>query len=364
MYPTCDLCDRVSTTDDHCSECGHELDRVDVEAVPRATANPRVELTPFAAVAAPLRAEHRADLRALAEWALAHGRPHDVDSAAFCIDVLDRFRSDGVLVLNRRDVNHLISCDLRNRSSMERTLLPDELMRDVWTVVRFLHDTGRLGPDSDPLGPLLEPMQCYGGLDDDGEPRPDGVDIDYACQCYLPYDPGCPPGLAQRIVGTSYQDDEFFEFVVHADLVARSADVPFSSYKPLIRLSRRLRATNSVFDLDIDEFDHLGRVPADGNVPELWLYSLAPVRRRGFDALALDEHGHGWRAKRHWGRKRGFRWMSVSDREAIGWCGLASHQPRWGRDERLDAEWREEEDVQLRVVSGDEESAFAPAPGE
>ena len=53
---------------------------------------------------------------------------------------------------------------------------------------------------SAPLAALREPLQCYGGLDGNGERRPDDEDVDFACQCYIPFDPKVP---AEEQIGTS-----------------------------------------------------------------------------------------------------------------------------------------------------------------
>lgn len=90
-------------------------------------------------------------------------------------------------------------------------------------------------------------------------------------------------------------------------------------------MTRRLRAARSMFEVAIDQFDHVGTIPTTDKVPKLWIYRFAPAQRRGFDPLVLDEHGHGWTTKRNRSYKAGFRWVSIDDRRAVGVCGLASH---------------------------------------
>jgi len=191
--------------------------------------------------------------------------------------------------------------------------------------VRFLVATRRLSEDSDPEPALLEPLQCYGGLGADGRPRPEGVDVDFFCQCYLPHDPTCPPGLVQISVGTDWRDrEDLFEYVALGRGVPRSVDVPMSAFEPLAKLARRARAQMSMFPFPLDLFDHIGVVPADRRVPELFLYRFTGSSRKGWSPLALDEHGGAWRPVRHRGRRRGFHWKPMDDRSAAHHCGVAS----------------------------------------
>ena len=319
----CDLCHEDSNAAERCDHCGHRM-RV-------RPASPRQEVPgpfpprgrrDFGAEMAPLRARHRAELAALAQWTLGEGRPHDADVAALCLDVLDDQRGDGGVRLDRRDVTWMLHGRLRNRASMADTQLPDHWITEVWNVLRFLAVTGRLDPASDPEAALLEPLQCYGGLGADGSPRPEGVDVEFPCQCHLPHDPACPPGLAQHLVGRDRDDGT--EFVVHAHVRNRSEDLPMSAFLPLTKLARRLRARNSVFIVALDQFDHVGTVPPTRTTPELWIYRFHPEARRGFDPLVLDEHGNAVEATRNRSYKVGFRWMPIEDRRAIVVCGLAS----------------------------------------
>jgi hypothetical protein len=319
---TCDLCEEHTTTPEHCSHCGHELrpvERTEQETLPPP------QLTPIDEAVVGLRAQHRAALAELAAWALVQGRAVDLDVAALCFDVLERERTDEGLRLDRRSVNGIMWAYVRNEASALRTHLPRAWIEDLWAVIRFSVASGRLRPDSDPEPALLEPLQCYGGLDADGRPRPDGVDVDFFCQCYLPYDPTCPPGMVQISVGRDWGNrDDPFEYVALGHGVPRSVDVPMSAFDPLAKLARRCRAQPSMFPFFLDQFVHIGVVPSDGNVPELWLYRFTASHRKGWPPLALDEHGAAWRAKRHRGRQRGFAWNQVSDRTAAHLCGVAS----------------------------------------
>lgn len=341
----CDLCGEYTTTPEHCSHCGHTLHAVVPPEVP--PPGPPHPTTPFAEAAASRRVEHRGLLAELAQWALAEGRRVDLDVAAVCVHALDRQRTEGGIHLDRRQVNWIMWGAVRNEVSPRRALLPDTWIEDLWTVLRFLVATERLTSDSDPEPALLEPLQCYGGLGADGRERPDGVDVDFFCQCHHPHDPTCPPGMVQVSLGRDW--DDHFEYVGYAHGIPRSVDIPMSAYEPLAKLARRHRAQPAMFNVALDQFDHLGTVPADREVSKLWLYLFTPARKRGWPPLALDEHGRAWRAKRHRGRRRGFRWTSVDDRSAAHLCGLASWEfDREHREQELLEQW--EDDGPLRSV--------------
>lgn len=355
MGTTCDLCHEYSTTTERCSECGHRIEAR--PAPPRQVVPsplPPRGRQPFGEQMAPRRARHRSELRALAEWALAEGRRYDVDVAALCLDVLrtERPGDDDTIRLDRPSVTRLLGGSLRNRASVADTRLPEDWVCDVWTVLRFLSDTGRLDPVSDPEHALLEPLQCYGGLGTDGWPRAEGVDVSFPCQCYVAHDPTCPPGMAQHIIGRDWGDGT--EFLVRAHVHLRSEDVPISAFAPLSKLARRLRTRNSFFIVALDQFVPVGTVPATTRAPELWIYRFQPESRRGFDPLILDEHGFAVRAKRNRSYRSGYRWEQIDDRQAVEVCGLASwtfarpEPGRWVPDDEPVG------DVALRSVPDDE----------
>lgn len=158
----------------------------------------RPQLQPFPAAVAPLRAQHHSTTKALAAWALAHGRPCDLDVAALTLHALRRYRGVGDrLHLTRPDIDGLLLIDLNNEAAALSCWLPDEFLDGVWAVLTFLHATGQLTADSDPLQALLEPLQCFGGLGSDGRPLAPGAGADSPCQCYLPVDADAraePPG--------------------------------------------------------------------------------------------------------------------------------------------------------------------------
>ena len=351
---TCNLCEEHTTTPERCSHCGHRLRPIEptTRDEPRGRALP---LVPLDEAAAGLRTAHRAELAELAAWSLAGGRAIDLDVAAICLDVFERKRTERGIHLDRRSVNGIMWGSIRNQAVALVTSLPETWMEDLWALLRFCVATGRLTADSDPESALLEPLQCYGGLGIDGHPRPEGVDVDFFCQCYLPHDPACPPGMAQISVGHDWSDrDDRFEYVAFGRGVPRSVDVPLSAFEPLAKLARRSRAQPSMFPFFLDLFVHVGTLPAERSVPELWLYRFTGTHRKGWPPLALDEHGGAWRPVRHRGRRRGFRWKPVDDRSAAHLCGLASwdfdraDRELERRDRYDDDDW--DDDVPLRLV--------------
>jgi hypothetical protein len=320
----CDLCEEYTTTPERCSHCGHRLRPIE-RSQGSAAPTRAFERVPLDQAAAELRRAHRAVLAELAAWALAQGRPVDLDVAALCLQALERERGDDGLRLDRSCVNGIMCGAVRNEATLLHTTLPETWIEDLWIVLRFCVGTGRLTEDSDPEPVLLEPLQCYGGLGADGRPRPDGVDVDFFCQCYLPHDPECPPGMVQISVGRNWGDlDDLFEYVALGHGVPRSVDVPVSAFGPLAKLARRARAQRSMFPFFLDLFDHVGTLPADRKVPQLWVYRFTGSHRKGWPPLALDEHGGAWCAVRHRGRRRGFRWKPMGDRSAAHHCGVAS----------------------------------------
>ena len=332
----CDVCDEYTSTPERCSNCGHHLRPLDAPLVEVSPPPPVFTPTPFTDVAAEARANHRGVLAEVASWALAEGRSIDLDVAALAFDVLEDHRTDAGIRLDRGLVTRIMQSSLRNRASIARALMPDTWLEDLWTGLRFAVDTGRLHRDSDPEHALLEPLQCYGGLGADGRPRPEGVDVDFFCQCHFPHDPACPPGMVQISVGHEWKEP--FEFVAHGHGVPRSVDVPVSAFEPLAKLARRTRAEPHMFPFFLDQYQHLGTIPAERDIPQLWLYLFLPSRRKGWPPLALDEHGGAWTAKRHRGRRRGFRWKAVDDRSAAHLCGLASWDFERARREREEME--------------------------
>ena len=168
-------------------------------------------------------------------------------------------------------------------------------------------------------------LQCYGGLGADGHPRPDGVDVPFFCQCYLPHDPACPPDMVQISVGRNWNDrDDLFEYVALGHGVPRSTEVPMSAFQPFGEA--RPPGTCAALDVPLLPRPVRPRRYAAGRREgaELWVDRFTGSNRKGWPPLALDEHGGGWRPVRHRRRRRGFQWKPMDDRSAAHHCGVAS----------------------------------------
>ncbi len=276
----------------------------------------------FGAAVAPLRARHLAELRGVATWALQHGRPCDLDAAALCCEVVERFETPAGFQLDRRTVTTMLHSDVRNWASCAGTDLPDDVVVHLWSVLVWLHAEGRLTPDSDPLAVLLEPLGCYGRLGPDGYPLPAGAAIDFPCQCFLPHDPTCPSGYAQRIVGRDPVSGR--EFIVRARLRRPSEPPEPTNFDALKSLARRSAPHSSGRKIQVEDFDHIGCIDASGAVPPLWLY----FHHRGGDAgrrdLVVDAAGQTWWPKADRRRKAGFRWEPIGDLHALLLAGVES----------------------------------------
>jgi hypothetical protein len=268
-------------------------------------------LLPLGAAAAPLRATHHADLRRVATWALEHGRSCDLDVVALCLPALEWLRGADGLVLDRPGVNSLITNLVANEASGRRTILPDDWPVHLWTLVSWLQQGGQPVARSEPLPILLEPLMCYGGLGSDGYPRPDGVDVDFACQCFAPHDPTCPPGFGQHLVG---YDESGRPLVVRARLRPRSASVDPASLHPLRQFLQRFDSQGRNDQPHRREFIYLGCTDAAGRAPALWLYSFDQEGKRGRE-LALAEDGVPWTARPDRRFRAGFRWVRCVGRE-------------------------------------------------
>lgn len=274
-----------------------------------------VRWVPFRAAAAPMRAQHHGTLREIAAWALDQGRPCDLDAAALCLDVLERYRTPKGHRLDRPTVNSVLWGEVPNAAVPLTTVLPEGWHLHLWSVLVWLHISGRLSPDGDPLVALLEPLGCYGGLGADGYPMPAGTDVDFPCQCYLPHDPTCPPGLAQYIVGHDPRTQR--NLVVCGHIRPRSEDATLSSFQPLFTLSKRLREKDSVVEVHPDEFSYVGVIDGERSTPQLWLYRHVAAGGRGRDDLFLDSDGNPWSPRADRRRRSGFRWVAVDDRSGV-----------------------------------------------
>jgi hypothetical protein len=267
----------------------------------------RVDILPFAAAVAPLRAVHHADLHRVAEWCLQRGRPCDLDVVALCLDVLAGDRSAHGYDLDRPKINNHLRAHLPNRATMLRTLLPDDVPVHLWTTITWLCSEGRLSSESDPLGALFEPLGCYGGLGVDGYPLPPGTDVDFPCQCFVKHDPSCPPGYAQRIIGRDWQSGR--ELVVRARLHPRSVEPPAEVYEPLAALARRRGHGHGGSRRLVEHLLYTGLIDDLRDVPPLSMYVRRDDERQRLCPVMVDDTGDVWVPKPDRRCRAGYRWI-------------------------------------------------------
>ena len=276
---------------------------------------------PLAATAAPVRARHRVVLGEVAAWALARGRSCDLDVAAVCVHVL-LTRCPSHRALTRPDVNDLLLTRLANCSVLEGSELPDGWIRDLWTVLGALDAHGRLPAGSDPLAALLEPLQCYGGLDPAGEPLPPGADVALACQCFLPHDPTLPEGMGQHMVGVDGRDGR--PYLAVARLQPRSMPADPSDWMPWLTFDQRVTARYHALHsgrTTLAQPDFVGWSPGDDKRPDLWLYRSSECEGE-CQVLALDHEGRPLVARPDRRRKIGYRWCAEQDIAALVRTGV------------------------------------------
>ncbi len=212
---------------------------------------------------------------------------------------------------------------------MLNVVLPDDWPVHFWTLLCWYAATDQLAPNSDPLNALLEPLQCYGGLDADGFPRPDGEDVAFVCQCYVPYDPNLPVGQTSLIIGHDSATGD--ARLIHVHPQHRSDDPLFSAYTPLLQLAKR--SGRKTLDVKIDplEWKFLGRADPTKHAPEVWLYHR--TSRRHQNPIILDATGIGWTPHPDQRRKLGYRLRRVSLVGTLGWAAAAEdecdEEPEW-----------------------------------
>lgn len=288
---------------------------------------PPPHLVPFGAAAAPLRSAHRDDLRRVVTWALAQGRSGRRDQLAVALELVGQCRTDDGPRLRRPDVAELLGSRFATWCSLAGALIPDDWAEDLWTVVAWLRDTGRLAPGSDPWSALAEPFQCGAGLDGDGRRRTDGGDVDFPCQCALAHDPRCPPDLVQILVGIDWRGDGR-PFVAYGTAPVRSVVPPLSVLDPLFAYARLLRADEDPTAVALEDLAWCGRSVADRWAPALTFYRHRDDGSRLGAPLALDDSGSPWATKPDRRRRSGFRWVPIDHPPAALWRAGLGHL-RW-----------------------------------
>jgi hypothetical protein len=291
-------------------------------------------LVPLAAAVAPLRTRHHAAIVHLGAWCLEHGRPCARDVASLCLEVLERHRTGEGYQLDRPTVTSILRAEVWNETSMRGTLLPRGLPAALWSVLSWLHDSGRLAPEADPVDILREPLRCYGGLGADGRPMPPGADVEFACQCYVPHDPTLPPGMGLHVVG--HDPETFNPFYAQARLHPRRDAPSADDLLPVLRLATQVRDEALDRALSQEALAYVGRVAASTSGPELWLYRHDDGSRQGGDPLALDPRGRAWAARPDRRFRGGFRWVAIGAVPALLRAGIGGRSsPLWDEPEPL-----------------------------
>ena len=150
-------------------------------------------LIPLADALGPIRDVYRHLLAAAVQWQDDRPRRTDPDLfALICVASDAGFgRTASPTRWARTDVYHVLRCDIPNWCSLNGCLWPVELVEAMWEWFDFLHETGRLDPESDPLWELRKPLLCYGGLDELGRLRSEDSVASgrrmVECECHLPY---------------------------------------------------------------------------------------------------------------------------------------------------------------------------------
>lgn len=146
-----------------------------------------VDLSEAVAVA---RRTRRARIAEFCRWSLAIGRPVDPDVIALILAGRDEWSlDDNADTWTRLGVYHCLYADVSNWCGTRRVLLPEGIPEALWTYLHYLAEHRILDPASDPLRELLRPLRCYGGLDRDGRPEPEGSRRRVRCVCKVPYEP-------------------------------------------------------------------------------------------------------------------------------------------------------------------------------
>lgn len=143
-------------------------------------------LAELSTAVAPARARHRELIDAAIDWQRGREAPTDPDHFALICAGAEHGDEVTPTRWTRTGTYGVVRCGIPNWCSLHRCLWPEEILHSVWRWFDFLHDTGRMDPDSDPVAELRKPLICYGGLDQDGC-RLDGAPRQVECECFLPY---------------------------------------------------------------------------------------------------------------------------------------------------------------------------------
>ena len=145
-------------------------------------------LTELADAVAPARRRHRELIDAASAWQVGRRRQTDPDHfALICAATESSYDDHTTTRWTRVGTYEVARTEIPDWCSRHRCPWPDDTLDALWNWFDFLHETGRMDPESDPVAELRKPLACYGRLDQDGGPLPDGADREIECECFLPY---------------------------------------------------------------------------------------------------------------------------------------------------------------------------------
>lgn len=267
------------------------------------------------------RAHHAALVERIGADADARGRSCDLDVVTACLDAFGPHLGRDGIPLTRPDVNDLLRTRLGGWDVNRDTGLPEGWTAELWTVLTALASGGELAPGSDPVAVLLEPLACSGRIGLDGTPLAQGVDVDFACQCFVPHDPTLPAGFGQVVVGPRGERGE--QTLAVARLHPRARPVDPSDWLPWLNLM--VRADDQPGTERPDPV-FLGVVPGDRRHPDLWLYR--PVDGVYVSPLSLDHDGRPYAVHPDRRFRQGYRWdPSWFSRPALAAAGFRATPP-------------------------------------
>jgi hypothetical protein len=247
---------------------------------------------PLRSVTVAMLNRHREVIDEIQASAVAAGRHVDDDTVALVLDALDAHRrDDGTLVLRRPDV--LVVLARARFRAEEGGAAVSGLASAAASVFAFAVEQGLLGESSDPFDALLEPLRCHAGLADSEPPWP--------CQCHVPYDPACPPGMRLVRLHTGHL------------VLATAPETPHGTADDLAvrRFQHRIdEETKGRVHVDLSGHVALGWVAAERTHPRL--RAFAPPEPPGrHDTLFLDADGWSWQTRLDRRHKVGYRWEST-----------------------------------------------------
>lgn len=138
---------------------------------------------------APVRGRHRELIDAAVAWQQGRDRQTDPDHFALICAAAEHASDPDIAPTRwtRTGTYGAVRCDVPNWCASHGCEWPDAMVDAMWEWLTFLHATGRLDRGSDPLAELRKPLTCYGWLDQDGRPLPEGASRTVECECFLDY---------------------------------------------------------------------------------------------------------------------------------------------------------------------------------